>query len=195
MCVDVAGFFLRGRPCLLVRMWSWCYIDDGGASRVPFPAYVLKRCQGLDEAQLAVALHETTVFGPVSSRNIVFARVVLVKISSNRVSTRRLSTHLWRFSTCKIFILALVFPDDDIARNFKPNTLNVRWTLTRQCDMPFLLNCSGPFTRSAVTVEGDRADRDLGSLLFFVAVHCSLAKDDGFQWPDASEIFFLQSSY
>ena len=37
------------------------------------------------------------------------------------------------------FILALVLPDDDIAR-------------------------------SAVTVEGDRADRDLGSLRFFVTV-------------------------
>ena len=123
-----------------------------------------------------MALHETTIFGPVSSRNIVFARVVLVKISSNRVGTRRPSTHLWRFSTCKIFILALVFPDDDIARNFKPNTLNVRWTLTRQCDMRFLLNCSGPFTRSAVTVEGDRADRDLGSLHFFVTVHCSFPR-------------------
>ena len=45
--------------------WSWCY-GDGGTSRVPFPAYVLKRCQGLDEAQLAVALHEITIFGPVS---------------------------------------------------------------------------------------------------------------------------------
>ena len=41
---------------------------------------------------------------------------------------------------------------------------------------------------SAVTVEGDREDRDLGSLHFFVAVHCSSAKDDGFQWPDTSEI-------
>ena len=89
----------------------------------------------------------------------------------------------------------MVLPDDDIARSFKPNTLSVRWTLARPCDMRFLLNCSGPFTRSAVTVEGDQADRDLGSLRFFVAVHCSFAKDDGFQWPDASEIFFLQSSY
>ena len=25
----------------------------------------------------------------------------------------------------------------------------------------------------------------------FVAVHCSVAKYDGFQWPDASEIFFM----
>ena len=30
--------------------------------------------------------------------------------------------------------------------------------------------------RDAVTVEGDRADRDLGSLRFFVAVHCSLPR-------------------
>ena len=39
--------------------------------------------------------------------------------------------------------------------------------------------------KSAVTVEGDRVDRDLSSLRSLVAVHCSFAKDDGFQWPDA----------
>ena len=86
---------------------------------------------------------KTTIFGPMSSRSIVFARVVLVKISFNSVGTKRPSTHL-----CK-FILALVLPDDDIAK-------------------------------SAVTVEGDRADRHLNSLRFFVAVHYSFAKDDGF---------------
>ena len=30
--------------------------------------------------------------------------------------------------------------------------------------------------RSAVTVEGDRTNRDLSSLLFFVTVHCSAAR-------------------
>ena len=39
------------------------------------------------------------------------------------------------------FNLALVLPNDGIARSFKPNTLNVRWTLTRQCEMRFLLDC------------------------------------------------------
>ena len=68
----------------------------------PFPAYVLKHDQGLDEAQSAVALRETIIFDPVSSRYIVFARVDLVRISSNRVSTRRPSTHLWRFLICKV---------------------------------------------------------------------------------------------
>ena len=53
--------------------------------------------------------------------------------------------------------------------------------------MRFLLNCSRPFTRSAVTVEGDRADRDLDNLRF----HCSFAEDVGFQWLDAFVIFFM----
>ena len=57
------------------------------------------------------------------------------------------------------------------------------------------LDCSGPFTTSAVTVEGDRTDRELDSLHFFVTVHCSFAKNDGFQWPDKPESFFLQISY
>ena len=48
--------------------------------------------------------------------------------------------------------------------------------------------------KSAVTVEGDREDRDLGSLRFFVAVHRSVAKDNGFQWLDASEFFSCKDS-
>ena len=42
--------------------------------------------------------------------------------------------------------------------------------------------------RSAVTVEGDWADRDLGSLLFFITVHC---KNDGFPRLDVFEIFSM----
>ena len=45
------------------------------------------------------------------------------------------------------------------------------------------------------SVEGDRTDRDLDSLRFIVTVHCSFAKDDGFQWPDTSESFFNEISY
>ena len=142
----------------------------------PFPAYVLKQGQGLDEAQLAVALRETTIF--VSS---VFTQHRLRKgcpcqdLLQPCGHEEAVDSSLEIFNL-QSFILVLVLPDDDIARSFKPNTLNVRWTLTRQCNMRFLLNCSGPFTRSAVTVDGDQADRDLNSLLFFVTVHCSAAR-------------------
>ena len=87
------GCFLPARSTVSSCEWTWCYIDDGGASRVPYPAYVLKRCQRLDEAP-NWALNETTIFGPVSSRNIVFAKVVIVEISSNHVGTRKPSTKL-----------------------------------------------------------------------------------------------------
>ena len=59
---------------------------------------------------------------------------VLVKISSNRVGTRKPSTHLWIYNL-QNFILALVLLDDDIARYFKPNTLCIRWTLAHQCEL------------------------------------------------------------
>ena len=73
---------------------------------------------GLDEAQFAVALRETTIF--VSSvfthmdlegDNIVFARVGPVKSPSNRVGTRRPSTHL-----CKVLFWRWCFQATDIAR-------------------------------------------------------------------------------
>ena len=77
-----------------------------------------------------MALRDTTIF--VSSvfthldlegDNIVFARVGLDKFPSNRVSTRRASTRLWRFSTCKVSFWRWRFQATDIARRFRPNTL------------------------------------------------------------------------
>ena len=65
-----------------------------------------------------MALRETTIcvssvftHMDMEGDNIVFARVGLVKSPSNRVRTRRPSTHLWRFSTCKV-ILALALLGD-----------------------------------------------------------------------------------
>ena len=102
---------------------------------------------------------ETTIFGPESSRNIVFANCPCQDLLQPCGHEEAVDLSLKIFNL-QNFILALVLPDDDIAR-------------------------------SAVTVEGDREDRHLGSLRFFLAGSLLFAKDDGFHWPDASEIFFL----
>ena len=106
---------------------------------------------GLDEAQLAVALRETTIF--VSSvfthvdlegDNIVFARVGLVKISLQPCGHEEAVDSSLKIFNLQSFILALALPGDGHCEELRPNTLKCP---LGSC-MPVLacvscLNCSG----------------------------------------------------
>ena len=158
---------------------------------------------GLDEAQLAVAHRKTTIF--VSS---VFTQHRLGKgcpcqdLLQPCGHEEAVDSSLEIFNL-QSFTLALALQATDTVRSFKPNTLSVRWALARQCDMRFLLEllgtvheeCSNCRGRSGSLFEIMQIVTSAVCVFFFLAVHCSIAKDDGFQWPDASEIFLMQSSY
>ena len=152
-------------------------------------------CHRRDEAQLA--LRKTTIFlsgdfthMDLEGNNIVFQSMALSRSSSNREGTRKPSTHFWSFSTYKIH-LASTLPGDrrreelqakhiEVSAGFLHASAGMRFSLELPCS-----NCRGrssslseimPIVTSAVCV--------------FSSSHCSVAKDDGFQWPSASEIFF-----
>ena len=108
--------------------------------------------------------------------------LALSRSPSNRVGTRKPSTHLLRFSTCKVSFCQAT----DIARSFRPNTLSVRWAPARQCGMRFLLELLGTVHEKCGNCRGRSGSLSeivqivTSAVCVFVAVHCSVAKDDDF---------------